>query len=290
MIADPTQPPAPPPRLADPWLLAVGAAALLFYGAQLAPWALGGDNTQFITLSQHPGVPHPPGYPLYMWLLQPARGLAALLSPAQAAAAVTAVIAAVGVWLAATAAQAWGASRGAAAWAGAMIAASPLAAHLGTHAEVFALNATLCAAILAASAPNAWAWCRGGRRLAALGLLGGLALSHHHSAVLVAPAGLFGVWLGWREAERPWPALGLSGALLSGTIAALYGSLWALAQRDDLVQRWGVWTDLQGLVDHVLRREFGTLQLSSSTAEPVPRRPPRSTGHRPTRSASHPQK
>lgn len=254
---------------------ALVAVSWFFYVLQLAPGAIGGDNTQMLTIARLGGLAHPPGYPLTTWLLR-LGGAVPGLSAATAGALVMSVVGALTVGATAAAAYAWGASRRASLWVAAMFGAAPIVLHLATHAEVFAPNAMLCAFILAMSGPRAS--CRGAARLMTLGLLAGLALSNHHSAVLLAPAGLYGVWLGWREldatplARRVAWLLGAAAALL-GTMALLYGSLLWIAQQPELGVRWGQWRDLQGLIDHFLRREFGTLSLSSRKADPDP------TGH-----------
>jgi len=249
---------------------ATGALALAcaaFYGAQLAPWALGGDNTQFVRLAFRIGVAHPPGYPLNVLVLQGARALP-WLSPARACAALTAAMAVAGVVAAARAAHHWGASARASLLAASLLAVAPLTAQEATHAEVFALNLLVCAAILAVAGPRS-PW-RAGLRLGLLGLLAGLAAGHHHSAVLLLPAGLYGASLGLREARRPVAAgLAAAGVALV-TAASLYGALWAMARHGDAAHRWGEWTDVDGLVGHLLRREFGTFKLSSNAAEPQP--------------------
>jgi hypothetical protein len=258
---------APPAALPARATGALAAACAVFYGAQLAPWALGGDNTQFVRLAFHAGVAHPPGYPLYVLLLQAARALP-WLSPARACAALTAAMAVAGVVAAARAALHWGASARASLLAASLLAAAPITAQEATHAEVFALNLLVCAAVLAAAGPRS-PW-RGELRLGLLGLLAGLAVGHHHSAFLLLPAGLYGASLGLREARRP----ALAGLTAAGvalvTAASLYGALWAMAAYGDAAHRWGDWTDADGLVGHLLRREFGTFKLSSNAAAPQP--------------------
>ncbi|MDQ3248886.1 MAG: DUF2723 domain-containing protein, partial [Chloroflexota bacterium] len=62
-----------------PWhgrLIAVGATGLAFalYAWTLAPgltWShQGADGGELLAAAVSNGVPHPPGYPLYIWLLQ----------------------------------------------------------------------------------------------------------------------------------------------------------------------------------------------------------------------------
>lgn len=243
------------------WVLWVGVAALY---ALLAPdVVLGGDNAEFVTLAARTGVAHPSGYPLHVLL---SRGLSALIpaGPILAASLATALVGVAQVAALERACRAWGARPAVATLAAALFAVSPLALHLNTHAEVFALNGLLAALILGLAAP-ASPW-RGARRGLALAALAGLALANHLSCVTLAPVGLFGVYLAWREAagrERALLALGAPLALLAPL--GLYFTL--LLPPDDPSLVWGVMQGPEDVLHHALRRDYGTLQLSAQGGE-----------------------
>jgi hypothetical protein len=237
-------------------LLLFGCIAVV-YGATLSTEVLGGDAGEFATLAGGPGVAHPPGYPLYTMLLR-LLDFVPIASPAARASFLTAVIgmgAAVGLFRAAIA---WGAEPLAAGVAVVIWAFAPLTWSLSTSPEVFALNAALCVGMVAVAGP--FSPHRGTLRAGLLGLLAGLALSNHHSAVLMAPIGFYGLVVGIRESVAPLRALGVAlGAALVGLLP--YALLESQAANPEALWVWGDFTALQGLVHHILRVDFGTLQL-----------------------------
>ena len=246
------------------WLVGPkGLTLLLFtciavvYAATLSTEVLGGDAGEFATLAGGPGVAHPPGYPLYTMLLH-LFGAVPVASPAARASFLTAVM---GMGAAAAlfrAALAWGAEPLAAGVAVVLWAFAPLTWSLATSPEVFALNAALCVGMVAVAGP--FAPHHGAVRAGLLGLLAGLAISNHHSAVLMAPIGIYGLVVGLRESRTPVRALGLAlGAALVGLLP--YALLPAQAANADALWVWGDYTSWQGLMHHILRADFGTLQL-----------------------------
>jgi hypothetical protein len=165
--------------------------AFVVYAATLAPGIPAGDSGELIAVAATLGVAHPPGYPLYtllghLWIAVLPLGAVAwrmnLLSALCAASAV-AVLAGLVRRLTGTP---WAAL--ASAW---LLAFSPPLWKSAVVAEVFALNALLAACLMVAfacvleraSAPSPP---RDARPLWALALLSGLAVTHHHSLVLLA--------------------------------------------------------------------------------------------------------
>lgn len=241
------------------WEAAALLALLLLYMVTANPHLAGADSGEFVLLSFLPGRAHPSGYPLYVLYL---RWISPLFfwakGEAHAAALATGLVgfgACVGIW---RAALGWGAGRMASMIAACCFAVSGQVWLLHVHAEAFALNNMLCAWILWFAAPGAGV--RGTWRVGALGLLAGLALSNHHSCVLVAPVGLYGVWLGCKETRRVLPALASGVFALALGLASYLTLLEVESCRYCMV--WGDVNDLGGLLDHFLRREYGTFQLS----------------------------
>ena len=246
------------------WLLGPKGMLLLLFGcigvvytATLSSAVLGGDAGEFATLAAGSGVAHPPGYPLYTMLLR----LLAFLplgTPAVKASMLTATMGLGAAYALFRAALAWGAEPFAAGVAVVIWAFAPLTWSLATSPEVFVLNAALCVAIVAVAGP--FAPQRGLSRTALLGLLAGLALSNHHASVLMAPVGLYGLWVGARESERPARALLL--AVAAGVVGLLpHLSLLANAADPQALWVWGEFDSVDGLLHHLLRADFGTLQL-----------------------------
>jgi len=245
--------------------VAIGA----LYAITTARGVLGGDNGELIAVGVSGGVAHPPGYPLYTALL----GLANVLpgeSPAHRAALVTAAIATLAVAALAWAARAWGASGPASLAGAALFAVTPLAWTLGTHAEVFALNALLAMLIVGLSSPKLDApFGREDARALLLGLLAGLGLANHHTIALLAPIGLYAVICSTRRAG----ARAIAAAVLGLAIGLTPYALIVVHARstppgDGCV--WGAPTDLAGLVRHVLRMEYGTFSLGITDNKPPP--------------------
>lgn len=241
-------------------LLAAGAAYLL----TAARHVLAGDNGEFAALSVTGGVAHPPGYPLYVLYLRCLSWLPAA-NPAHGAALSTALLGVGTVYLLQRAAAAWGASPLSAALASLWYASSSLAWQLGTHAEVFTLNALLAAAIVLVAAPGSAAPPR--RRALLLGLLAGLGMANHHTIVFMTPLLL---WAGLRCARDGGPQAvgrGLLGVAL-GLLPYAYTVL--CARHPDGRWVWGEATDPGGLLHLLLRRDYGTFRLASRAQERQP--------------------
>ncbi|MBK8482120.1 MAG: DUF2723 domain-containing protein [Proteobacteria bacterium] len=153
-------------------------------------------------------------------------------------------------------------SAAAAAVAALALAFAPLAWRYGGLPEVFALHLALTLASLAAAfaAQQAPTQPRRsvGLALAALGF--GLALSNHQTALLVLPVliALAIATPGWRG------RCGLlrAGGIVGGLVAGLAPYLYLLVARGDAIPRWGETRQWAGFVHHVLRRDYGTLQLA----------------------------
>jgi hypothetical protein len=239
------------------WLLGLAVLALYVY---LAPaHVVDGDNAEFSALSQVGGIAHPSGYPVFLLWLHATAWLPG--TPAHAAALATAILGALTVVVLHAACRAWGARPLAATVACAMFAAAPVFMRVATEAEVFAPNALVVAGVL-------WLAAREGplsghRRAAALGLVAGLGLANHLTCIFVAPVGLYGVWRATREAR--WHA---ALAAVGGLVVGLLPYIYAFVAPDTSVS-WGEVRDLDRLVGHFTRREYGTTQLVAH-GEPVP--------------------
>ncbi len=235
--------------------VACALGALAVYGRSLYPTVAGGDSGEFVVAAATLGVAHPSGYPLftllghaYSWI--PAGSVAwrvNLLSASAGAAAAGLLCLAVARWAGSI-------------WAG-VVAAGLFACssgvwHYATHAEVFALHNLAVAALLLASLR--YAERRDPASAAFVGLTTGLGLSNHHTLVFYAAVTgavvLYDArrW-SWRERIRLATAFGL------GLTPYLY-LLWAGHRVSPA--RWGDTGTWQGLVDHVLRRDYGTFRLA----------------------------
>lgn len=235
------------------------------YGLTASPYIVGGDNPEFVTLFAKGGVAHPSGYPLYVLWLQLAHALWPGSSPAAYGASVaTAVLGVVCVGVLNRACLAWGATVGASAFAALFYAFAPMPWRLFTSAEVFALNALLAALILWCSAPNPPV--ATARQAPLLGLLAGLALSNHLSAVFMAPLGVTAAWLAIGNSPSRIRTFVVS-LLAFGCGLLPYGYLaWAATLPGHAWRATNTWA---GFLGHITRLDYGTFKLAAA-GEPKP--------------------
>lgn len=213
------------------------------------------------------GVPHPSGYP-WMRLLGLASRLLVWLGvgPQYAAACVPAALGSAGVGLFAIAAQRLDR---AGVWLVGLVAVAPVCVLHIADAEVWGPQLAFCGAFVAAAtlpAPR-----RPGPLV--LGLLLGLATSHHLLAVFLTPLAIGAAWPGpdgapgsptTRGPRSIVPAalralsLGLAGVVL-GLLA--FATL-AIPLSADPAWNWGDTSTLSGLWHHVSRADYGTTALS----------------------------
>jgi hypothetical protein len=244
--------------------LGVIVGALILYLLTANRWVQGGDNGEFSLLFHTSGVAHPSGYPLYTLYLQAMSWLPSS-SPAHGASIATTFLGAGSLLALYWACMRWGVRAYAAAPAVAIFAFSRLPWQSATAAEVFALHALLGALVVALSAPGGSR--HGLQRAALLGLVAGLGLSNNHTLVLLAPLGLRGVWTAGAEAGSRLYAFGV--ALLMFLIGLTpYAALPWLASHGGWA--WGDVTTADGLLHHVLRRDFGTFSFGIYGSERTP--------------------
>ncbi len=218
------------------------------------------DSGELVTAACNLGVAHPPGYPLHTLLgylacqlpFSTAAGRVGVLSLLSG---VVAVLAVFGIVRRLTE------SRWAAATAALVLATAPLLWRHASLAEVFALNAALALgvvyavvrALLSLRARGRWSW------LLTASLLYGLALSNHLSSAFLGPLLLLALF-------RPWPGIPRFAIMsLACLLAFAVGLLpyLQLALADPLaLPRWGDPSTVAGFWHHVLRRDYGTLELA----------------------------
>lgn len=254
--------PAPHVRQLTLGAMVVAATTLSVYATTLNPTVSHGDSGEMIVVAHTFGVAHPPGFPLYALLA----GLFAHLPVATVAVRLnlfSALCSAVAAALVFRAATRLSASLPAGLLAAALFAFSPIVWPYAVTAEVFALN-NLCAALLleltsrlgpSDDATRTRHW------LVVTAFAFGLGLSNHHILVLLAGPALLLLLLASRRvfvARRQWLLLGLAFGL--GLLPYLY---LLVAPRFGSEIVWGDTTTPSGLLQHVLRREYGTLRLAS---------------------------
>jgi hypothetical protein len=186
-----------------------GGTALAVYVYTLAPTVVAGDSAELVAAAHVLGIAHPTGYPLYLLLAK----LFDLIPLASAPVRIACLSALCGAGAA-----------GAVAWAAATITGSAAAGVLAglaaglngalwsqaTQPEVYALNALIVALAMAMFAGRR----EGGPQASVvwLGLLTGLALAHHRTAVLFVGPLLVGAILAGRPPARGIGKAGLAAA------------------------------------------------------------------------------
>lgn len=241
------------------------AAVMLIYFITCSPYLAPADSPEFVALMVHGGFAHAPGspttvliYKLFAWIPG---------DPRLVASAGTVLMGGGALAMLYQACRAWRLEVVPSAAAIVLVGLHSQVWLVHTHPEAFAANNVFAAAILWLGAPESPL--RGAKRVAVLGLLAGVGLGAHQSLILLAPVGLWSVWLGAKESERAWLAIAL-GAVLLLVGFSVYGTmmLW------DSPVSFGRIETFAGLKSHVLREDFGTLSLSSGgTAGPLDQLP-----------------
>lgn len=276
----PHRDPAKLVTLVPDWRWTVGLAAYLVL---VAWWALprtiqGGDAGEFTTVMLLGGVPHPSGYPWMRLLGWVARPLWTLGVPPVMAAALPCALAGVAgwVWLERTLTR-WllrpkaeadadadaglpaGLADGLSTFVVALVASSPVVVVHVNDAEVWGPLVFFAAWVMHECTVRRSSPLR-------LGLVFGLATSHHLTATLLLPLVVSAAW------PRPFSAKALVRAGLLGVAGGLVGLLpyATLAIAPEGAWSWGETGTLEGLVHHVIRADYGVTSLSLHTERPSP--------------------
>jgi hypothetical protein len=236
-----------------------GLAVLVIYTLTLCPTVPGGDSGELIGAATVMGVAHPPGYPLWTLLAK----LFTYLPHGSTAWRVnflSAVCDSAAAVLLFAAVRRWSGNTWAALTAAGLFAFSPLVWSYAVVAEVFPLNNLFVAALL--YIVQRYASTRNTRYALAGAFTIGLALANHHTFIFVAaPFTLWVFWLGREELFEPTALVKMAGLFFLGLLPYLY---LPIAASHYPAISWGHTQSVQGFLDHLLRREYGTLQLGTS--------------------------
>jgi hypothetical protein len=242
------------------WLapLVTFVALLALYAVTLAPSVVGGDCGELTASALGGGVPHPPGYPLFAMLARLFAALPLGHTPAWRVNLLSAVSTAAAGGLVCAVVLAWTRKNAAALVAAALFGTSSEAWLHATSAEVFGLNV-----MFVALAFLLWLGVertRGRRFVWALTFASGLAMCNHHTFVFVGgPLCLRSLWVARRELRLGGVALAIALGLL-GLLPYGYLCLTSAAAPVS----WGDLGTLDGFLDHVLRRNYGTFSMGRS--------------------------
>ncbi len=236
--------------------LALGGVAFLVYLFTLYPSVGGGDSGELITAGYKFSVPHPPGYPLYIVLAKlfsfiPFNSIAwriNLLSSVCDAAATVFLAMAVTRWTK----QMW-----AGVLAGGLFCFSPLVWNYAITAEVFALNNLFVSLLLYLSVRFFEDY--DPKFFLTASFIVGLGLSNHHTLVfygaILLPAML------WFHRTKPKIVIG---SVVLFILGLLPYAILPLASANLSLAQWGDERSLNGFLNQLLRRDYGTFQLGAS--------------------------
>ncbi len=257
--------PAMPRRLA--WFTII--APLVLYAVTAARTLQGGDSPEFSYLAEVGGVAHPPGYPLYVAILRALRWVP-ISPPILRVSLISSLFGAVAVHVVAR--LSWRLTRDL--WASGLaalaLAVAPIHWRLAGIPEVFALHAALVSLVAWSSLELAGAPPERLSRWALLvGLFSGLGASNHHTIVFCAPL-VVGAVISVAARCGMGAALGALGRISLASVLCLAPYLLLLrwpsqAPAHGLV--WGHTETWPGLVNHFLRRDYGTFRLSTLAPE-----------------------
>jgi hypothetical protein len=235
----------------------VGLLAL--YVATLAPSVLGGDSGELTTAALTGGVPHPPGYPLFALLARLFAAFPLGHSPAWRVNLLSATSTAGAAALACAMVSQWTRQLTAGLVAAALFGTNSVVWLHATSAEVFGLNALLVALAFVLWLCVERTQTR--RFVFALCFTCGLAMCNHHTFVFVGlPLVLRSFWV----ARRKLGVLGFALACVAALLGLLPYVYLMLASASPAAVSWGDQTSLDGLLTHVLRRNYGTFSMGQA--------------------------
>lgn len=246
--------------LASFGLPAICAAAILsVYLLTLAPTIVGGDSGEFITVAYKTGVAHPPGYPLFTILAK----IFTLIPIGTIAWRVNLLSACCNVGAAVTlmlAVRRWTGNEWAGVFTAGLFAFSPLVWRYAVVAEVFGLNNLLVALMIYLAVRYQE---NQEPRLAYLtAFVFGLAMTNHHTSLFIGVPIV--AWIFFKRGRTQlWslkPLATTAACFLVGLVPYVY---LPLADRTAPPFSWGHTSTLKGFFVHLLRREYGTLQLGA---------------------------
>jgi 4-amino-4-deoxy-L-arabinose transferase-like glycosyltransferase len=242
-----------------PWIgaVAVATAAGILYFLTAARDIIVGDSPELITAAVTLGVAHPPGYPLFTMLghlfsLLPFGAIPFRLN------LLSVVCDALTIGVVYFTALRLTRSQLAAAVAALLLAINPTFWEWSLAAEVFPLNNLLAAVLILLLVAWHEQQERNGFLIAAF-FVAGLALTNHHTSVLLAPAFCLVLW------QQRSILLARPGLLVIGVALFLLGLLpyaympWASARHP--VYNWGEVSSVRDFLGVITRRNYGTFRL-----------------------------
>jgi hypothetical protein len=241
-----------------------GIFCFVIYYFTLSPTVSPGDSGDLLAAVCSSGVPHPPGFPLFVLL---AKMFSYFPLPGSTAFKVNFFSAVCGAFTAGLlffSATSYTQN----AWAGlvgaGMVAFSPIIWRNSVSTEVFALNNLFTAGLLLLVVQF---FQTRQKKFVYLGaLVFGLGMSNHPSLMFVGiPAALVVFYLAPKLFLSPSKVSTLVGLFLLGLIPYLY-LIWA--SKNPAISSWGDTGNWDGFWAHILRKQYGTLSLYANLNNP----------------------
>lgn len=232
-----------------PLLIAVGSFVLsLFFQAQ---GIVGGDSGDLVTAAYEFGVPHPPGYPLYTWLVWLATRIP-LSTPAWRAGLVSSLPHAITLSVVYVIVRKLRYSMWAGLFAVLMLGGNYLFFLYSTTPEVFALFDLFI--VLVIYLLLNWQKTKKSTSLYLFSFVFGLSLAHHHVMLFLVPAILYFLYSNDNRYNRYNYYL-LFLFFLLGLIPYLY---IPIAARGSAMVNWDRAVDLPGFIRLITREDYGS--------------------------------
>lgn len=231
--------------------LLIGAGAFVLYLFFQAQGIVGGDSGDLVTAAFEFGVPHPPGYPLYTWLVWLATKIP-LYTPAWRAGLLSSIPHAITLSLVYVVVRKLGHSVWAGLFAVLMLGGNYLYFLYSTTPEVFALFDLFI--VLTIYLLLVWQDTKENALLYLFSFVFGLSLTHHHVMLFFVPAILYVLYNNYNRYKRYNYYL-LFLFFLLGLLPYLYIPIGA---RGTAIVNWDRAVDTAGFIRLLTRADYGS--------------------------------
>lgn len=213
-----------------------------FYLSFAPSFIQGGDTAELVNSAANLLVPHPPGYPLYVWLYHFGMKLLPYGTLYWKSSIISSLLMVGTIAVLSTFTK----------HLGGLLLLAALCLHgvvfeAAVLPDVFSLQALIMALMAHAYYSDRRLW---------LPILFGLGAANHHSIIFLAPVLISGFLKG---TKKDYLISLVLGALMG---LGLYASLFLL--KTDHPYSWGKLDSVGALINHFLRRDYGTLQLAAT--------------------------
>ncbi|MDP1722710.1 MAG: DUF2723 domain-containing protein [Candidatus Gottesmanbacteria bacterium] len=230
--------------------MVIAAGALVVYLLFQATGIFGGDSGDLVTAAYEFGVPHPPGYPLYTWLVWLATRMP-LFTPAWRAGLMSSIPHALTLGFVYLIVRRLGSSASAGLFAVLMLGGNYPFFLYSTTPEVFALFDLFV--VLIVYLLILWSETRNSRYLFLFSFIFGLSLTHHHVMLFLVPSIGWFIWSHVKSLKKV--SLLCAIFFLLGLLPYLY---IPIAARGGAIINWDRAVDVPGFLRLLTRQDYGS--------------------------------